>query len=186
MTLNQPTEPFPVNYNVWVVHKDKNSPLFLCLALWFFTKWSLAFFERSVCNLLTEWLLKTVRTFEYEWSLLHVWCGTDSVVWSCNSWLLSLAVSHCCAFVNQLGDSRQSFGSQRHVVGASSKSMKAVKATARLGSIVSRYTSARAHQRNWFIHIWEGFCMYITDRISFSVLKNSEWWIIALRVRDVS
>lgn len=110
---------------------------------------------------------------EYEWSLLHVWCGTDSVVWSCNSWLLSLAVSHCCAFVNQLGDSRQSFGSQRHVVGASSKSMKAVKATARLGSIVSRYTSARAQQRNWFIHIWEGFCMYITDRISFSVLKNS-------------
>lgn len=70
------------------------------------------------------------------------WCGLVTLE------LLSLAVSHCCAFVNQLGDSRQSFGSQRHVVGASSKSMKAVKATARLGSIVSRYTSARAQQRN--------------------------------------
>lgn len=80
MTLNQPTEPFPVNYNIWVVHKDKNSPLFLCLALWFFTKWSLAFFERSVCNLLTEWLLKTVRTF-VSMSGVYYMCDVAQIAW---------------------------------------------------------------------------------------------------------
>lgn len=74
-------------------------------------------------------------------------CDVAQIAW-CG--LVTLDYCHLLfhIVVNRLGDSRQSFGSQRHVVGASSKSMKAVKATARMGSIVSRYTSARAQQRN--------------------------------------
>lgn len=147
------------------------------------SEWSLAFFERSVCNLLTEWLKKTVRTF-VSMSGVYYMCDVAQIAW-CG--LVTLDYCHLLfhIVVNQLGDSRQ-----RVLAASVMLSVLPLKVwrpeRARMGSIVSRYTSARAQQRNWFIHIWERFCMYITDRISFSVLKDSEWWIIALRVRDVS